>query len=73
MQEAPQPPPLVTFHTPELSDDELLFQSAIRALEPLLCDGDREKYMAILTSGVSNEEKAATWRARRRASSHDGS
>jgi hypothetical protein len=45
--------------------EDLLEEEALRALAPLMCDLDREKYRMILTSELSAAEKVALWKWRR--------
>lgn len=45
--------------------EELVFEEAIRALEPLLSETDRAKYRMILTTRLSATEKALVWKYRR--------
>lgn len=47
--------------------DQAMFESAVRALGPLLAEKEKEKYRAILTSLPTAEEKRLVWIERRKS------
>lgn len=55
--------------TSGLTDEDLLFYAAIRALAPLLHPDERKKYAAIITSEPDPRESAIQWEAGREAAS----
>lgn len=65
---APKPPPPPPKHgTEKLSTDELVWQSAIRSLAPILHEEELVNYRGVLTSRQSPEERAMAWKLRREA------
>jgi hypothetical protein len=63
----PKPPPPVKVTVKQVSDEDLLFNDAIRNLGPLLAPEEKEQYAAIITSRPSPAERKAIWKLRRSA------
>lgn len=53
--------PIVT----QLSDDEIIWNAAVRNLAPLLSESDRELYAGIITSKPHPDEAKIMWKSRR--------
>jgi len=60
------PTPKIKHHTPVISEDELVFNAAIRNLAPLLHPDEVERYAAIISSEPHPGERKAVWKMRRR-------
>lgn len=57
---------------PPKSEATLVFEAAVRALAPILCDDDKERFRAVIASVPSPKERAIIWRARRKAEAANG-
>jgi hypothetical protein len=64
----PTPAPVVKAkpHVPEVPDEELVMNAAIRNLAPLLHWKEQERYAAIISSKPHPHERRAIWKMRRR-------
>jgi hypothetical protein len=64
----PAPPPVVRAkpQVPEVPDEELVMNAAIRNLAPLLHWKEQERYAAIISSKPHPHERRAIWKMRRR-------
>ena len=63
--EQPAPPAKAAAPRPTKSDEQLLHEAALRALEPIMSSEDREQYRMIVSVPPSPGERKAEWKARR--------
>lgn len=60
------PPPAVKRKAvaPATTDEELVLHEAIRALAPILCEADRERFSAVISARPTAAERARAWKSR---------
>lgn len=56
--------PVMTRMDTSMTEEEVVWQAAIRNLAPLMSEADREQYRGIITSEPHPNEAAIMWRAR---------
>ena len=62
----PIPEPTAKKIVTEISEDDIIFNAAVRNLGPLLCEEDRQQWAGVITSPPHPDEVKIMWKSRRK-------